>query len=81
MREAYKVDILSPEECAELVLIEPEAVYIHMANDKVPYIDRQDGTYAIPLGGFLGSLEGLLDLKPQLIEQNERMLALNLEED
>jgi hypothetical protein len=71
MNEALKPQLLDPEDIAEFVAVEREQVYLWMAEDKIPYVDLQNGEYKIPLHGFQCVMHELFDLEADLQTLND----------
>jgi hypothetical protein len=66
MSERSKPQLLTPEAIAESIAVDREEVYRWMAEDRVPFVDLQNGEYRIPLQGLHNALPELLDLEGEL---------------
>jgi predicted site-specific integrase-resolvase len=66
MSERSKPQLLTPEAAAESIAVDREQVYLWMAEDRVPFVDLQDGEYRVPLQGLHNALPELLDLEDEL---------------
>jgi hypothetical protein len=55
--------LVDPEDIAEFVAVDREQVYRWIAEDRIPFVDLQDGEYKIPLHGFQGAMSQLFDME------------------
>jgi hypothetical protein len=75
-----KAQLINPEQAAELRAVDREQVYLWMSDDKVPYVDLQNGEFKLPLHGFLQCIPELCDLPGELRALDDAIAALPTEE-